>query len=219
MHTIEENTVVLLSELGEDPDNANRMDEGRLTTLAEAIGRLGFRQPILARRMPDDTLRIIDGHHRVKAAALAGLAGVPAHVVRCSDTEARVLQLGLNRLRGEVDLAVVARNMQALSVAQYEALGLGEEIDLTLTGFTAAEIDALLATEPDGPGENPLGGSITGAGTTPAAGGEEPAGGFTLELEFATQGDLARARRGLRKAADGGDLAAGLLALLARKAG
>lgn len=217
MHTIEENTVVQLGELGEDPDNANRMDEDRLTTLAEAIGRLGFRQPILVRRLPDDTLRIIDGHHRVKAAGLAGLTGVSAHVVRCSDAEARVLQLGLNRLRGEVDLAVVARNMQALAAAQYEALGLGEEeINLTLTGFTAAEIDALLATEPDGPGENPLGGSITGGAAT-GAGEAEPTGGFTLELEFATQGDLARARRGLRKAADGGDLAAGLLALLSKK--
>ncbi len=209
MKTIATATPTPIDTMVEDPGNANKMDEEKLHTLASAILRLGFRQPVLLRRLGDGVLRIIDGHHRVRAARAAGLTEVPAGIVECTDEEARVLQLGMNRLRGEVDLAIVATNIAALVSA-----GLGAE-DLVLTGFSTQELDALLAAAaPDNAGDNPLSGGVLGGDGGGGGGESDPDETFTLELVFGSKADVARARRGLRKAANGGELSAGLLFLL-----
>lgn len=201
-----------IADMREDPENANRMDEDRLHTLAAAIERFGFQQPVLLRHTTEgrvDVYHIIDGHHRRRAAIAAGLDKLPAVIVECTDSQARMLQLGMNRLRGEVDLTLAARNIAELTNA-----GVGAD-DLVLTGFSVQELEALLAAGvPDHAGGDPLaGGTITGSGGAGGAGGDIDET-FTLTLEFGVKGDLARAKRALKRAANGGELSAGLLALI-----
>lgn len=222
-----------IDRLVDPPDNPNRMDVEKRDLLEQAISGLGFVQPVLARPLTDDnepielpaqgsctvaefrqaveaTMRlaakfvIIDGVHRVQAAKAVGMTEVPCCLVGIGAEEARIAQIGMNRLRGELDLSAVAHTLATL-----HADGWSVE-DLSLTGFTTSEIDSLLKTTED-----------ASADITPEMGAvpnddDSPVKPFVLELTFATRAELARAKRALRKAGGGkgADLAVGLLRLV-----
>lgn len=198
---------IKITDCREDAENANRMDDSMLATLSAAIGRYGFQQPALVRAFEDGSYRIIDGHHRIRAAKSLGWDAIPAIVVECDDNEARVLQLGMNRLRGEVDLTAAARQIAELFEAGWAMP------EVLLSGFSAEEVDALLRST-HAPDNDPLDATLLGA-TRDA---EEPAPDrvWALELSFASKADLDRAKKALRRAAGkGGELGDGLLRLIA----
>ncbi len=198
-----------LDTLDDPPDNPNRMSQERLTLLEEATVAHGFLQPLLTRKLPSGRYQIVDGVHRAKAARAQGLTHLTSVVVECSDERARLLQVGLNRLRGELDLSHVGRILDELDNA-----GIGQE-ELRTTGYGDEEIADLLRSIREA--EAPL---DLGVGTPPAppqvdqdvSTNTKP---HALELAFKTKAERDRAKRGLRKAAGkGGSLEAGLLALL-----
>ena len=101
---------ILLRDADENP---NKMEPEQLSMLAEAIRRKGFLQPILVRRV-EGQYEIIDGHHRTRAAREVGLTEIPCLVAtNCSDEDAAALRIGMNRFRGELDLAGTARCVTA----------------------------------------------------------------------------------------------------------
>jgi len=118
--------------------NPNVMEPHAFESLCKAIKTDGFLQPILVVEEKGDLL-IVDGVHRSKAAVAVGLSQIPA-VVAPDRNRAEVLRLALNRLRGELDLSEVGRQLSMLIDEGYTP----EE--LTLTGFASWEIDALLDT-------------------------------------------------------------------------
>ena len=59
--------------------------------------------------LADKPLEIIDGSHRWEAARNAGLARVPVTVIEATDAQAASLRVGMNKIRGELDLATVGR--------------------------------------------------------------------------------------------------------------
>lgn len=202
-------TTVALDTLVEDPNNPNHMTEDQLALLARAIQTAGFLQPVLIRASAEGgTFRIIDGHHRARAARVAGLVEVPCVVIDSDDDEAAILQIGMNRLRGELDLAEVSKVITDL-------VGSGWTIpDLTLTGFTDDELDALCrAAQPDE--EDVLAG---GLGQTPSPASDDTDSAFVLTLSFESRKDLNRAKRGLaQRVLPGAALSDALLALLDRQ--
>ncbi len=122
------------------PYDSNAMVHGlgQVQELAESINRFGFNIPLAVQE--DGTL--IAGHGRLEAAIMLGLEAVPVVVLgHLSENEARAYRIADNR---------IARNstfdMRALEM---ELAGLLEnDVDISGIGFTAGELEGLLAGEP-----------------------------------------------------------------------
>ena len=132
--------------------------------LVVAMREKGCLQPILARgalppALPKDPLKptkaelqaeqdwltaetpleVIDGSHRHTAAEKAGLAYVPVTVIEATDQQAMALRVGMNKIRGELDLATVGQMLTDLT--DIGALS----SDIALAGFGEDEIAELIA--------------------------------------------------------------------------
>lgn len=197
-----------LAQLEEDPENPNHMTDEQMGALVHAITVAGFLQPCLVRRLAKGRFKIIDGHHRAAAASKAGYSAVPCVVVETDDEAAAVLQIGMNKLRGELNLGEVARVLANLAEQGWT------KPDLEVTGYTSDEIDDLLKACEVPTDEEVVEGASLGSDRdeSPA---DEPGGPFELTIPFATKDELQRAKRGLRRAAGKGrELGEGLLSLL-----
>jgi ParB-like chromosome segregation protein Spo0J len=197
---------IALELLTENPDNPNRMEPEKLQALSQAIKRLGFLQPPLVRARPSDFL-IVDGHHRVAAARLAEITSVPCVLAPASmtDAEAKAAMLGLNRLRGELDLALASGVVIDLAQAGWSF------DDLAVTGFSEVELKDLLDTGAQNV-DDLLRGAAADVGQDDEPRVEKP---FVLEVMFASREQYVSARKALKRAAGkGGDLSRGLLTVL-----
>ena len=146
--------IVALTQLHPDPNNPRRMRDDQLAALTRSIERFGQSIPIVARRRDG---RIIGGHHIAEALRRLGRTEAFVSWWDGPDTEARALNLALNRIDGEWEpdkLAAILADLAGVdSVA--DALG-GFETEFTaLTGFSEQEILTLLAAElPDARAED-----------------------------------------------------------------
>jgi DNA modification methylase len=112
-----------------------RKNDDVVDRMAQAIVEFGFRIPIVAR---SDGL-VVDGHLRLKAARLLGLEKVPVVLAdELSDAQIRAFRLLANQSANwaEWDEALLAAELQNL---------LADDFDLSLVGFSDAELDQLLA--------------------------------------------------------------------------
>lgn len=121
-----------LDELRPDPFNPRTMSQDQLRALERSIEEFGFIDPIIVRRQD---LTVIGGHQRLVAARRLGIDQVPVVQVDLSPDQARLLNLGLNRIGGEWDEVLLARLLQHLDA---------EEQDLSLSGFEEDEVSDLL---------------------------------------------------------------------------
>jgi len=201
--------VVRLVQLHEAADNPNSMEPEQYAMLVEAVRRVGFLQPVLVREVKNaldfTDYEVIDGHHRIKAARELGYSEVPCVVIDADDNTAIALRVGMNRLRGELNLSSVAVAMEGLVTNGWKL------DDLTLTGFSADEVADLLASlklnEDDVLGQNVQVGEL--------GGDELPSHPFVLEIQFTDRAAFKKAKAGLKRAAGkSGDIGRGLLRLL-----
>jgi len=219
-----------ISQLVEPETNPNRMSDEHFFLLKQNMEERGFLQPLLVREpLPGemdpasetvarlgngvDFYRIIDGVHRFRAAKEIGALDsdeLPCVVLdgNTGNDVAMALQIGMNRLRGELDLASVAKVLALLTTDFNWA-----PEDLHLTGMTAEEADDLLKTVRPASAEDVLRDAELGGGNdAPPPDPEE--GKFPLEIVFTSAADRKRAQKALKKAAGkGGSLALGLLRL------
>ena len=203
-----QNAIVRIEQMQEDEKNTNVMEPERYEQLKSDIAAFGFLQNVLLQQTrkatktrPADHL-IIDGHHRKRAAAELGYEELPATILDATEAARVTLNIAMNRLRGEPDLARVAEAVRGLA-----DLGTTPD-DLRLTGFSDSELDMLLkASAMDDDALDELGA---------APEDEEPSTEvqFVLEIAFAEREAYQRAKKKLRKMAPDGDLARALLALL-----
>lgn len=201
------------SSLASPKQNPNRMPDAQFQLLIRAIRERGFLQPVLVREVAGG-LEVIDGEHRKHAAIELELPEVPAiNAGQVSDEDARLLQIAMNKLRGELDLTETAR-----ALAELADSGLG--LDLELSGFTSQEIadltDALAANSRDlGMGDDLGMGSDDGGDTDPRDDDrrDDPAGGYPVEVVVPTAEQARLCKRKLRDLGDG-DAALGLLRAL-----
>jgi ParB family transcriptional regulator, chromosome partitioning protein len=99
-----------------------RMDEGALYELAESIKQQGIMQPILVRKLPNETrygdkagkYEIIAGERRFRAAHLAGLDSVPVLVKDVPDNHAAAMALIENIQREDLNALEEAQGLQRL---------------------------------------------------------------------------------------------------------
>src|SRR3990170_7542437 len=122
-----------IEDLRPDPANPRLISDSELEALTRSIQQFGLVDPVIARR---DDKTVIGGHQRLLAARRLGYKTVPVVFLDLSNEQARVLNLGLNKISGEWDQELLARLLADLKPI--------EEIDLALTGFSEGELDKLL---------------------------------------------------------------------------
>lgn len=127
------------SRLVEYANNPRRNDLAVDAVMA-SIKELGFRQPIVC----DESLTVLVGHTRLKAARKLGLATVPVHVaVGLSEAQQRAYRIADNRVG---DIATFDEELLAIELEELRMA----DFDLGTMGFDDGEVDALLAvSEPE----------------------------------------------------------------------
>lgn len=217
--------------------NPNSMPDADYAALVANIRSTGFLQPILVRgpeppRAPtyeDDavaveelfgtefvwrenlpkSLPIVDGEHRWRAAREVGLTEVPCVVGEFDDRTVELLRIGMNRLRGELDLGAVAKTLSELTA------GGADLEDLLLSGYSSDEIDGLLAAMRDDPADLNDVGSVGGPNDEPrgTGGNDGPGKAWVLEIVCETKKQLQAVRKKLTRLGNK-DLLKGLLKAL-----
>ena len=122
------------SELRPYARNARTHSRKQVRQIADSIERFGFTNPVLV----SDDSEIIAGHGRVEAAKLLGLKAVPTlRLSHLSADERRAYVLADNKLALNAgwDQDILAIELQAL---------IDLDFDVTLTGFSLAEVDLTL---------------------------------------------------------------------------
>ena len=116
------------------PGNARKHSKKQIKQIAESIDRFGFTNPVLI----SDDGEIIAGHGRVEAARQLGRATVPVvRLSHLSETELRAYVIADNKLALNAGW-----DQQLLAIELQGLIDLGFEV--TLTGFSVAEIDLTL---------------------------------------------------------------------------
>lgn len=128
------------------PNNARTHSRKQVRQLADSIARFGFTNPVLI----DAQNMILAGHGRVEAAKLLGMGEVPCVCLEhMSADEKRAYVLADNKLALNAgwDEDILADELQAL-------LEVDVDFDISITGFSIAEIDTLVeGAAPEEPGD------------------------------------------------------------------
>jgi len=131
--------LVPLRDLKPSANNARTHSKKQINQIANSIVAFGWTYPILV----DEQGNIIAGAGRYLAAGQLGLTKVPVLVIcGLSDAEKRALALADNKIAANSgwDRAVVAAELGELATLLPEC-----NLDLEITGFEPAEVDALVA--------------------------------------------------------------------------
>jgi DNA modification methylase len=118
------------------PRNARTHSRKQIRQIAESIRRFGFTNPVLI----DGENRILAGHGRVEAARELGMATAPClRVDHLSPAEKRAYVLADNKLALNAgwDEELLALELKELMEADIE-------FDISVTGFSIAEVDQLV---------------------------------------------------------------------------
>lgn len=130
-----------ISSLTPDRRNARTHPKQQVAQIAASIRAFGFTNPILID--PDGT--IIAGHGRLLGAKSAGLAEVPTiELTGLSDAQKRALRIADNKIA-----LGAAWDLDILKLELSDLGALDVDLDLSLTGFSAGEIDVVLNAAPD----------------------------------------------------------------------
>jgi len=93
-----------IEEIGPNPfQPRSRFDDGAIEELAASIRATGVLQPVLVRRAEAGGYQLVAGERRLRAAQVAGLAGIPAVVRDVSDGEMMELALVENIQREDLN--------------------------------------------------------------------------------------------------------------------
>lgn len=120
------------------PGNARRHPRRQLEALKSAIQRFGFTCPVLV----DEQDRTLAGHGRVTAAIELGLPTIPTRtILGLSEPQKRAYVITDNKigLLSDWDEDLLRIELQTLVT---------EDFEVELTGFSTAELDIILDTEP-----------------------------------------------------------------------
>jgi hypothetical protein len=119
-------------------DQNPRLNDNAVGAVAQSISKFGFTVPILC----DPEMNIIAGHTRVKAARSLAMSKVPVIVLKMSGEQRRLFAITENKT-GEIadwDHEILRRLLK-----EFE----DHDLDLNETGFSAAELHALLSPRED----------------------------------------------------------------------
>jgi hypothetical protein len=129
--------LVAIEKLRPNDRNARTHSRKQIRQIADAITAFSFVNPILV----DEEGNIIAGHGRHAAALLLGLKEVPVIELRgLSKAKQRALALADNKI---AENAGWDRQLLALELPELADVLIAENLEISITGFAAVEIDAL----------------------------------------------------------------------------
>ena len=142
-------SAVALDHIKPHPHNARTHSKKQIRQIADSIQAVGFASPVLI----DEHGTLLAGHGRLEAAKLLAFKTVPAIVVAgLTEARKRALLLAENRIAQN---AGWNRERLANEFLTLPDLLLEDGLDITVTGFEPAEIDAVL-TDFEDDGSDPL---------------------------------------------------------------
>ncbi|HTM74508.1 MAG TPA: DNA methyltransferase [Pseudolabrys sp.] len=132
-------TLVSINQIKPHRHNARTHAKKQIRQIADSIQAFGFASPVLI----DEDGLLLAGHGRLEAAKLLRLQKIPAIVIEgLSEGRKRALLLADNRIAQN---AGWDRERLAGELLSLPEVLLADGLDLTVTGFEPAEVDALLA--------------------------------------------------------------------------
>jgi ParB/RepB/Spo0J family partition protein len=140
-------TYVSMGDVKPNPYNPNRQSEHEFSMLQASIETDGFTQPVIVQDPNADFLpgHIVDGEHRWRAAAAAGLEKIPVVYVKFTEEQMKISTIRHNTARGSHDVeleAQVLRDLEKLGALDFaqESLGLSDiEIQRLVEDIQAPE--------------------------------------------------------------------------------
>ena len=91
-----------IDEVLPDPANPNELPDDMLDTLKQDVRERGFVQPIIVRPLKEGGWMLIDGEHRWRVLRELGYEMVPAVIEDVGEDDARLRNITMNRLRGQL---------------------------------------------------------------------------------------------------------------------
>jgi hypothetical protein len=126
-----------IEDIKPNPRNARTHSNKQIQQIANSINACGFGSSVLV----DETLTLIAGHGRLKAAELLGIKEIPAVELRgLSPAQRRALALAENKI---ADNAGWDRKQLSIELSELSEVLIKEGQDISCTGFGPAEIDQL----------------------------------------------------------------------------
>jgi ParB-like chromosome segregation protein Spo0J len=140
-------TYVDMGDVKPNPYNPNRQSDHEFGMLKASIETDGFTQPVIVQSPEADFLpgHIVDGEHRWRAAADAGLTQIPVVYVKFTEEQMKISTIRHNTARGSHDVeleAEVLRDLEKLGALDFaqDALGLDDvEIQRLIEDIQAPE--------------------------------------------------------------------------------
>jgi hypothetical protein len=133
--------IIQLTDIGAikpNPANAHTHSKKQIRQIVDSISAFGFLVPILI----DPNGTIVAGHGRLEAARFLGLKQVPViRVEGLSTAKVRALALADNKIS---ENAGWDREKLAVEIPDLAELLISEGLDISLTGFSAPEIDQIV---------------------------------------------------------------------------
>src|SRR5271165_1197947 len=139
--------MVALNHLKKSSRNTRVHPKKQIRQIVNSIHRFGYTNPPLV----DEHHKIIGGHARVEAAQRAGLEKIPVIIIPgLTEVKKRALALADNRIPENAgwDRAHLAHELSELGPLLLEA-----GLDIDLTGFEPAQVDALMNDHVDPEGD------------------------------------------------------------------
>jgi DNA modification methylase len=131
--------IVPIDQIKPHPRNARTHSKKQIRQIAASMRAVGFAAPVLI----DENNMLIAGHGRLEAAKSLGMSSIPAIIISdLSDAKKRALLLADNRIALS---AGWNREQLAIELAALPELLVEDDLDISVTGFEPAEIDALHA--------------------------------------------------------------------------
>lgn len=124
-----------------DPRNARTHGKRQIEQIVASIRQFGFTNPVLV----DEQGVLIAGHGRLRAAKQMGLARVPVIELRgLSETQHKALRLADNKIALNAGWDTEILKLELAEIGELDV-----DFDLTVTGFSAGEIDVTLMADND----------------------------------------------------------------------
>ena len=121
-----------------NPHNARTHSKKQIRQIARSISAFGFVVPIVA----DENRTILLGHGRCEAAKTDGLDKVPVIFLEgLSDARKRALVVADNKI---TENAGWDRERLAIELPELAEILIGEDLDISITGFEPVEIDQII---------------------------------------------------------------------------
>src|SRR5574338_423158 len=189
-----------------DPkQNPNRMSDEDFLLLVDSIRAGDFNQPLLVSKRADGKFDVVDGNHRLRALQELEFTSAPCVVREYTADQIKAHRIGMNKLRGSVDYALVKNTVTELIDAGWA----GHE--MIVAGLGIDEVKSLMRLDdsvPDLSEEN----TARVSEPKPQVVSAKP---HVLDIEFKTREKMVLVRKKLKKASGKtGDLALGLLNVL-----